>query len=49
MIETSQLCIVVAEDDPDTLEFLTDLFTQMGDRVVGCPDGIAAQACIAET
>ena len=48
MDETRQPRIVVADDDPDTLEFLIELFTQMGYRVAGCPDGLAAQACIAE-
>src|SRR5919202_101543 len=48
MDETRQPCIVVADDDPDTLEFLIELFTQMGYEAVGCPDGLAAQACIAE-
>jgi CheY-like chemotaxis protein len=48
MNETRQPRIVVADDDPDTLEFLVELFSQQGYEAAGYPDGRAAQAAIVE-
>jgi two-component system alkaline phosphatase synthesis response regulator PhoP len=48
MNETRQPRIVVADDDPDTLECLIEVFSQKGYEVAGCPDGLAVQASIAE-